>query len=457
MCAKLFAKLITSVIVADMVNSRSKTGRPMTVYKTSWGEQVPGLRRIDGRGTTRWSTSWPNRIFFTEADERLAVARFKAMQVKESPLGTITAHATAESAIRNVAKRAEAGQKQVNSHKAADGQGYAVSDNTLTDAQWAWLRQQVMDRPQWVAEQIQIEQIGYLSDLKKPSDSPTLESIGEIYFAKPGLSENEVSHSKLFWKEFTKRVGVETIRQITHEVVVQYERKILAAGLAPKSISHRFSKVKTIIAYALKRGQCPSECRQALDCLAMLEVENHNPLDPQPISPADFWKVHGKAVEAEDQTFAALMLAALNSAMYGGEVAALKWEEIDLSTRELVTRRPKTGVSRVAILWPETIKALKALPRQGEFCFYTRIRSFTTFSVLDCWRQYREAAKLGDELKFSQIRDAAYSVACKTTNLDQARVLAGHRLPGSVDHYVRRRPDFVKDACEAIRKAFCAR
>ena len=36
----------------------------------------------------------------------------------------------------------------------------------------------------------------------------------------------------------------------------------------------------------------------------------------------------------------------------------------------------------------------------------------------------------------------------------QAELLAGHRLPGTADAYLRRNPQLVKTACEAIAKMF---
>ena len=45
-------------------------------------------------------------------------------------------------------------------------------------------------------------------------------------------------------------------------------------------------------------------------------------LDPTPIPVDAFWKSYNKAIEADDKTFAALTLTALNCAMYGGEVGS---------------------------------------------------------------------------------------------------------------------------------------
>jgi integrase len=298
-----------------------------------------------------------------------------------------------------------------------------------------------------------IERIGWLTDMEEPIESPKLGEILKLYIAKPGLTVNEIGRSKLFWGEFTRAVGVQTAREIKHDQIAAYEKSVQGRGLSPKSILHRYRKIRTMLAYAIKRGKGASDCRKALDVTEMLEVKNHTPLDPRPIAPKQFWAIYDAAVAAKDHTFAAMLLVVLNMAGYAGEVAALKWEEINLKTGEVATRRLKTGVPRVCVLWPETLKALKKLPQQGEYLFYTKVRSYTVFSALDSWRKYRDAAKLPDALVFGQVRDAAFTIACRTS-LDAARVLAGHRLPGAVDHYVLRQPQFVKDVCDAIRKEF---
>jgi integrase len=442
-----------------MLRSTAKKGRPQASHRTSWGERIDGLSRLaDGR----WKVSGPTPIKFTEPDERLAVARFQQIMAErnsKSNIGTVQVHMTAEDAMIDMLSRAkEAGGVSTDVTRPKDGPKgvWAVSDETLSTKQWAWLRHQIIKRPKWVAERIGIEKIGWLSDLQEPVASPTLKEVGDLYANKLGLSANEACRSKLFWKEFSKAVAVKTIREIKHEQVAAYEKVVQGGNYAPKSILHRYRKVRTILAYSIKRGRGTEDCRRALDVTAMLEVKNHTPLDPKPIGVDDFNAIHRAAVSAGDKTFAAMLLVALNAAMYAGEVSALKWDEIDLKTRELVTRRPKTGVSRVAMLWPETVKAIRELPRINESVFNTKVRSYTVFSAMDSWRKYRKAADLKEELVFGQVRDAAFTIACRS-GLDQARVLAGHRLPGASDHYVRRNPAFVAAACNAIRAAFMAR
>lgn len=89
------------------------------------------------------------------------------------------------------------------------------------------------------------------------------------------------------------------MRDITHAAVQQYEakanahrvtssRKKDAKGtkkLSAKSIKHRVSKVRCVVAYALKRGVDAAACRRVLDVLAMLENPDAVPLAPHPITP----------------------------------------------------------------------------------------------------------------------------------------------------------------------------
>ncbi|MDB5324992.1 MAG: Tyrosine recombinase XerC [Phycisphaerales bacterium] len=441
-----------------MATTLKKTGRPIKVYRTSWGEQIPGLTRLkDGR----WRASGTAQTTWSESDERLAVARFRKLDraKKESDLGKLRVHTSVDGIVADVVKRLRDSGSNLEAEVALSGGPdpvFAVRDLTLTEDQWAWLRNQIIERPKWVAERVGIEQIGYLSDLERPLPSAKLSTLIDTYTAKPALSSNELSRSKLFWKQFVRATGVTHVNEIEHAQVIAYEKAVLGAGLAPKSIHHRFGKVKTVFAFAIKRGIDIQACRKALDALAMLEVKEAHPMDPRPIAPDQFWKIYAKASDTGDTVFTTCLLTALNLCAYGGEISKLRWGELDLDAGTYVGRRPKTKISRVAVLWPEVIKGLQKIERREavDYVFNTSRRSFTCNAVLKHWRRYRAAAQLNDDLTFGQIRDAAYSIACQNASLDQAKVLAGHAFGGASDFYIRRNPLFVAKACEAIRAAF---
>lgn len=421
-----------------------RRGRPFAQHRTASGDNIIGLKKLkDGR----WRISATGEVF-SEADESLAVARFEAAIARQR--STVSLPLQANTVDQALSQAQEAGFARLRMHL-APGEHARYSVEVGSSAFYAIVRKLILEEPKTTARLTGIEQLAHL-DLVS-TESPRLSLLGNLYFTKP-LSDNERSRSKLFWSEFMKATGAATASDVTHDTVARYEKWLLdrRPRLSPKSILHRHRKVRGIFHWALKRGQHPQDCRKALDALAMLEVKNAHPLDPTPITPAQFWAIHHQALEAKDATFAALLLTALNCAMYGGEVAALTWEEIDLQKGELVTRRPKTGISRIAVLWPQTVAALKALPHEGEMLFNTRVRSYTVFSVGDRFKRYRDAAKLPATLTFGTIRDASFTTACRVS-LDQARMLAGQRC-GVADHYLRRSPGLVKEACAAIAKEF---
>ena len=75
-------------------------------------------------------------------------------------------------------------------------------------------------------------------------------------------------------------------------------------------------------------------------------------------------------------------------------------------------------------------------------------------TVGDKFNKYRDAAGIDKAVTFSWIRDAAYSIAMQASTFDKAELLAGHRLPGTADAYLRRNPQLVAEACRAIRAEF---
>ncbi|HEY0009879.1 MAG TPA: hypothetical protein VGB55_14215 [Tepidisphaeraceae bacterium] len=432
------------------MKSTTKKGRPQAFYRTSWGDRIDGLTRLaDGR----WKISGPKAIKFTEPDERMAIAIFRRRQAEQSGTDKVMLP------MPDAADGTEAGRAIVKTSRGTfiaripkDGGPVKMARSFDTADLWAWLREQIIAQPKWVAERVGIEQIGYLTDLKKPTESLALEGLDDVYAAKAGISKEEITRCRRFWAEFVEAVGVKTLRELSHEHVELYEAKIAQLDLSPKSVKHRYTRIRTAIAWVMKRGKGAEDCRKALDVLSMLDVPTPDTLDPNPIKPAQFWAIHKAAKDADNQTFAAMMLFSLNCALYPSEAGAVRWTDVDLDRGEFVTRRNKTKVPRVAVLWPETITALKSLPQDRPTVFNTSRMAYQRFSVFRDWKIYRDAAKLPN-VKYAEIRDAAFTAACRV-DANQARILAGHRMQGAADHYVMRAPQAVGAACEAIRKAF---
>ncbi|MCK4293732.1 MAG: site-specific integrase [Planctomycetes bacterium] len=78
-----------------------------------------------------------------------------------------------------------------------------------------------------------------------------------------------------------------------------------------------------------------------------------------------------KLLSAANVKMKAMIWLGLNSGFGCTGCARLKWKDLDFENGRVQLARNKTGVPRNLPLWPETIQALKELPRSGQLAFYT--------------------------------------------------------------------------------------
>ena len=78
-----------------------------------------------------------------------------------------------------------------------------------------------------------------------------------------------------------------------------------------------------------------------------------------------------KLLSAADAKMKAMIWLGLNCGFGCTDCAQLKWKDLDFENGRVQLARNKTGVLRNLALWPETIKALRAMPRSGKLVFYT--------------------------------------------------------------------------------------
>ncbi len=78
-----------------------------------------------------------------------------------------------------------------------------------------------------------------------------------------------------------------------------------------------------------------------------------------------------KLLSAADVKMQAMICLGLNCAFGCTDCGKLKWKYLDLKNGRVRFPRNTTGTPRDLPLWPETIEALKELPRSGPLVFYT--------------------------------------------------------------------------------------
>jgi integrase len=313
-----------------------------------------------------------------------------------------------------------------------------------------WLRELILTRKKWVAELTRIENLAHLEDVVAPPASATLVEVGTLYETFADISVDWKRKARSAWSEFCDVVAAPTLRDMTQADVMRYGDFVTGQG-KPTSARNKYQAVKAILGLPAKRGQWAEDTARALALCKVLSLPTRAGTDPKPIAPAVFTALLAKA----DTRTRAVLLLALNCCMYASEVAAMKWSDLDLVNGTLVAKRPKTGVVRIATLWPATVEAVKAIPRITDHVFVSVHGTTLTAKVLsDDFRELRILAKQPDA-QFAQIRDGSYTVVCEAgISLDVCRLLAGHKQGGQTDAYVKRSPRMVKPACDAIAAAY---
>jgi integrase len=78
-----------------------------------------------------------------------------------------------------------------------------------------------------------------------------------------------------------------------------------------------------------------------------------------------------KLLSAADIKMRAMIWLGLNCGFGCTDCAQLEWKDLDFENNRVGLARKKTGIMRNLPLWPETIQALKKVPKSGKLVFYT--------------------------------------------------------------------------------------
>lgn len=433
-----------------MTQPRLPRGRPPDYVKDRGGKPVVGLS-VSSQGRYYATHSHPRKTFGRDFDQALMGFRqWEAKQATE-PMAAVRVgemprriKLPRELSDEYVLEQLNAGR----SFEEIQAECGGTFNLLPADALFAWARSEILRDPTRFAERTGIPQLSNLKDLKTPPPSPTLRAVVKLYVEKAQVRRHERQRAARFWEEFRRIAKAKTIRDITQEQVAEYYDWVLNSGNSQTWMKHRLGKIKTVLRFAQTRGIAPEDIDRVLAYCRILVPPRPKAADPRPISPEHFRAL----LDVADGKWQAILLCSLNFCMYGKEVADLDRADVDLKARTLQTDRSKTGMTRIAVLWSRTARALRLAPQHHAQSLFVN-QAGTRYHpdhIRRGFARLREAAGLPDDIKISDIRDGAYSAAVAGgADLTHAKLLAGHQT-GMSDYYVRRNPRMVADACRAI-------
>jgi len=331
--------------------------------------------------------------------------------------------------------------------------GFQIDESIV----WPWVQDIFYNQRQYFAEKIECPELLQM-DLSRFTPPIKLQKLTDVYQEKNPSTKKTKDRTVNCFKALMKATGAKTLPELSQEKLMAWRDSIEQSETIKSAGSKKalYGQIKTLISFGLKAGLDKTQIAAALaSCKVLWTADVESPMQPHPIDRADF---HTLLKTAAGGMWRAYLLLGLNLCMTLGELIELVPSDFDLENGTFTCIRHKTRhmrIPRAATLWAETIEAVRPLIRSDRKYIFTSPRGckYSSTSRHDEFAKLRDKAKLPDDVKYSHIRDGAYTVACnegKSTESERlSKVFAGHEA-GMSDAYVRRNPAIVKPVCDAV-------
>ena len=349
-----------------------------------------------------------------------------------------------------------------------------------------------------LAQRTGYKQILWLDEIEEPPPPLTLAAVGEAYYGKPHVDPEtkrrtfeggrefndprEKGWSFTVWQRFCKAVKpATTIEDVKPQHLRRFEQTIRTAKYrckktkrmrpyAEKTKSQMYNKIGSILreAWFLHEPHRAEIQRLRVEFRNVCKNGHNDEENSRPMSVEDFHTIY-KA--ANNELWRALLLAMLNLAIHPNEATHVEKSKFDLRRKTYADKRKKKGkYGRVAMLWPETVAAIKAYQnvqrdnavyQETEFMFLNSADK--PFSKSGATYYFRETLKPRAEKSagfkiaatLDGLRHGAQEAADEMeTNPYHTDMLMGHKLPNAKGNYKRRIPSKTQKNVDAIREYY---
>ncbi len=321
----------------------------------------------------------------------------------------------------------------------------------------------------------------------------------EWYLTHEERSRDTIRYCKSFWEQFCSIVNVPYLEQITLDHIKVYKAHLTnlkrTNKLSKRWLKGRYEAVRRIVRHTKLHIKNKDIVNHVLDDMTILTVRKaRGKANPQPISKQEFKlfmdyfngeldKAKSISAKIRYSKWIALFLIAANTCSYFKDMVDMTISKkpgqlgLDFKNKTLAMYREKKDTIKIAVLWDETIEAIKRFREyQGcktKYVFETRIRidkfgkktggQQNTASRLrdEFWRNIRpKVAEHYDndgllKIKFEHIRDAGFTACAKAKlHIEQRNYVSGHKNRGDDDNYLLREPELAEPACDAMYDYF---
>ena len=202
------------------------------------------------------------------------------------------------------------------------------------------------------------------------NSSMTLKTLCNLYleYQNSGILAGQISAS--YYKDMVsslRRLALSLgqsspVNEIKTLDLQNYKRKLLRSYGSAHRVNLNISIMKAMFHWA-KRNEVEDHIPN-IDSVSKVKVKQQE-------RPTFSREQIDKLISAADVQMSAMIWLALNCGFGCTDCAELKWTNLDFKNKRVNLARGKTGISRDLPLWPETVNALKEVPKIGDLVFYT--------------------------------------------------------------------------------------
>jgi hypothetical protein len=244
----------------------AKRGRPHKPYRTSDGQFIDGLsRRPDGR----WRIVATGQLF-SEPDERIAVARFRALCPPEAVFVSVARSADLADCAHAADKLGGETDLVYIDHPNGDAEvGYHVDSRTV----WDFLRGQLAENPLNVAAMTGIPQLAHFARLDLPKPPIKVAQVMSAYRAHSNGTEKAKKEALKPFKRLVEFAQAKTLDDLTDAKLAAFRHSIVNNSKLKSNgtISAYFARIRSVINRAARAeldpiqiSACAARCRAKL-------------------------------------------------------------------------------------------------------------------------------------------------------------------------------------------------
>jgi integrase len=281
----------------------------------------------------------------------------------------------------------------------------------------------------------------------------TLSRLWEEYALQRPQGKSLDTDRNRFEKHVKESLGNRSPDSLRTLDIDKMQRALAREKLSPQTVKHIFTLIKTLINFGVKKGLIDPPNARKLN-IQMPKVDNEVTED---LTHAELGRLLKVLDEYANQILADVMRLALATGMRRGEIAGLKWGDLNFERETIFIRDPKGGKSQSIPMNAAARDILARQEKRGIFVFTNPNGRPLNNRMYLALREIRKKAGLPDDFRpLHGLRHAYASSLASSGEVDLyvLQRLLTHKSPSMTKRYAHLRDEALRKGAEVASSLF---